>query len=248
MTICLAPRRRLRRWSPSLTIHLPGLRSSAHSRIPFPGKKQDDKNAAGRIPGTSMSVVVAMDAVLSLGLSRDWCLSRLSRSRHLSTFGFEQPSQFGPESSRARIVPDQSTSNGPSPIEQHPSQALLDLMNLLAVCRKAVTESCDLLVRALFFRLKRRLSILECLDSLCMHLDLLVCQGQCCSCSRSVHSRAELPFRLKETLDVLECLKMIRFHGIRFDPQPRPVFPRTWSVHSRRTVSRASRFVSRSAQ
>ena len=85
----------------------------------------------------------------------------------------------GPESSRARIVPDQSTSNGPSPIEQHPSQALLDLMNLLAVCRKAVTELCDLLLCALFFRLKRRLSILECLDSLCLHLDLLVCQGQC---------------------------------------------------------------------
>ena len=45
------PARRLRRGSLSFTIHLPGLRSSVHSRIPFPGKKKDDKNAAGRIPG-----------------------------------------------------------------------------------------------------------------------------------------------------------------------------------------------------
>ncbi len=51
------PARRLRRWSPSFTIHLPGLRSSVHSRIPFPGKKKDDKNAAGRIPGTSIPAI-----------------------------------------------------------------------------------------------------------------------------------------------------------------------------------------------
>ena len=48
------PARHLRRGSLSFTIHLPGLRSSVHSRIPFPGKKKDDKNAAGRIPGTSI--------------------------------------------------------------------------------------------------------------------------------------------------------------------------------------------------
>jgi hypothetical protein len=47
----------LRRWSPSFTIHLPGLRSSVHSRIPFPGKKKDDKNAAGRIPGISIPAI-----------------------------------------------------------------------------------------------------------------------------------------------------------------------------------------------
>ena len=35
----LGPARRLRRGSFSFTIHLPGLRSSVHSRIPFPGKK-----------------------------------------------------------------------------------------------------------------------------------------------------------------------------------------------------------------
>ncbi len=40
----------LRRGSLSLSIHLPGLRSSVHSRIPFRGKKKDDKKAVGRIP------------------------------------------------------------------------------------------------------------------------------------------------------------------------------------------------------
>ncbi len=33
------PARHLRGGSFSFTIHLPGLRSSVHSRIPFPGKK-----------------------------------------------------------------------------------------------------------------------------------------------------------------------------------------------------------------
>ena len=51
------PARRLRRRSPSVTIHLPGLRSSVHSRIPFLGKKKDDENAAGRIPGTSVPAI-----------------------------------------------------------------------------------------------------------------------------------------------------------------------------------------------
>ena len=51
MTICLAPRGACGGGSLSFTIHLPGLRSSVHSRIPFPGKKKDDENAAGRIPG-----------------------------------------------------------------------------------------------------------------------------------------------------------------------------------------------------
>jgi hypothetical protein len=36
---------------------LPGLRSSVHFCILFPGKKKDDKNAAGRIPGTSIPAI-----------------------------------------------------------------------------------------------------------------------------------------------------------------------------------------------
>jgi hypothetical protein len=36
---------------------LPGLRSSVHYCIPFPGKKKDDKNGAGRIPGTSIPAI-----------------------------------------------------------------------------------------------------------------------------------------------------------------------------------------------
>ncbi|MGZ3415377.1 MAG: hypothetical protein ACXVAT_16280, partial [Isosphaeraceae bacterium] len=41
----------------SFTIHLPGLQSSVHSRIPLPGKKKDDENAAGRIPGISIPAI-----------------------------------------------------------------------------------------------------------------------------------------------------------------------------------------------
>src|SRR5205823_5334526 len=51
------PAWRLRRGSLSFTMDLPGLRSSVHFCILFPGKKKDDKNAAGRIPGASTPAI-----------------------------------------------------------------------------------------------------------------------------------------------------------------------------------------------
>ena len=53
----LGPARRLRRGWFSFTIHSPGVRSHAHFGILFCGKKKDDENAAGRIPGTSIPAI-----------------------------------------------------------------------------------------------------------------------------------------------------------------------------------------------
>src|SRR3954454_7878371 len=46
--------RRLRRGGVSFTIDRPGLRSSVHLRLLSCGKKKDDEETAGRIPGTSI--------------------------------------------------------------------------------------------------------------------------------------------------------------------------------------------------
>jgi hypothetical protein len=40
-----------------MTMDLPGLRSSAHFRILFRGKKKDDEEDAGWIPGTSIPAI-----------------------------------------------------------------------------------------------------------------------------------------------------------------------------------------------
>src|SRR5208283_3344329 len=66
--------------------------------------------------------------------------------------------------------------------EKYPSQALLDLINLLAVFRIPLTKLSDLLFCALFFCLKRKLLLLERPYSLCENLDLLRRQGQCSLC------------------------------------------------------------------
>jgi len=48
---------RLRRGWFSFTIHSPGVRSRVHFGILFCGKKKDDENGAGRIPGTSIPAI-----------------------------------------------------------------------------------------------------------------------------------------------------------------------------------------------
>jgi hypothetical protein len=47
----------LRRGRFSFTIHGPGLRSVVHLRISSCGKKKNDEEAAGRIPGTSIPAI-----------------------------------------------------------------------------------------------------------------------------------------------------------------------------------------------
>ena len=53
----LGAARWLRRGRFSFTIHWPGLRSVVHLRIFSCGKKKNDEEAAGRIPGTSIPAI-----------------------------------------------------------------------------------------------------------------------------------------------------------------------------------------------